>query len=91
MPWQPYTGGRPGALQRDTMGKVNRAIVAALVRQRKVAGITQTDIARALGGDQPYVSKLERGERRLDVVDYLRYCRAIGADPGELLRAVRLR
>jgi transcriptional regulator with XRE-family HTH domain len=73
------------------MGKINRAIAAALVRQRKAAGITQTDIARALGADQPYVSKLERGERRLDVVDYLRYCRAIGIDPGEPLRAIKLR
>jgi hypothetical protein len=38
--------------------------------------------------DQSQISKLERSERRLDIVDYLRICRAIGLDPGKPLRSV---
>jgi transcriptional regulator with XRE-family HTH domain len=45
-------------------------------------------LARALGTDQSQISKLERSERRLDVVDYLRICRAIGLDPGKPLRSI---
>jgi len=46
-------------------------------------------MARALGTDQSQVSKLERSERRLDIVDYLRICRAIGLDPAKPSRSVR--
>ena len=52
-------------------------------------GITQVDLARAIGADQSQISKFERSERRIDIVDYVRICRAIGIDPGEVLRAVK--
>jgi transcriptional regulator with XRE-family HTH domain len=63
--------------------------MATLVKLRKQAGKTQTDIARVMRTDQSQVSKLERGERRLDVVDYLRICRAIGVEPGVPFRSVK--
>jgi transcriptional regulator with XRE-family HTH domain len=53
-----------------------------------VAGLTQVDIAKTIKTDQSRVSKLERGERRLDVVDYVRLCRAIRVDPGDLLASI---
>jgi transcriptional regulator with XRE-family HTH domain len=73
------------------MGAANRAVVADLIRRRKAAGLTQTDMARRLRTDQSQISKLERGERRFDIIDYVRYCRAIGVDPGEPLRGIRLK
>ena len=74
--------------RRDTFGSQHRTIVAKLVEHRRAAGMTQVDLAQALGTDQSQVSKIERGERRLDVIDYLRICRAIGLDPAEPLRVV---
>jgi hypothetical protein len=44
-------------------------------------------LARALRTDQSQISKLDRSERRMDVVD-LRICRAIGLDPGKRLRPI---
>ena len=73
---------------RDKFDREYRAIIAMLQSHRKAAGITQWDLARALGTDQSQISKLERSERRLDVVDYLRICRAIGLDPGKPLRSI---
>ncbi len=75
---------------RDKLDREYRAIIAMLPRQRKAAGLTQQDLARALGTDQSQISKLERSERRLDIVDYLRICRAIGLDPGKPLRSFGL-
>ena len=50
-----------------------------LVRSaRKHAGLTQEDVAQRLGKTQSFVSKCERGERRLDIVDVREFCRAIG-------------
>ena len=57
---------------RDKFDREYRAIIATLQRHRKAAGLTQWDLAHALGTDQSQISKLERSERRLDIVDYLR-------------------
>jgi transcriptional regulator with XRE-family HTH domain len=36
---------------------------------REEAGLTQTEVAKALGRQQTYVSKCELGERRVDFVE----------------------
>ncbi len=71
--------------RRDTQSDSYRRIIDGLIERREAAGLTQWDVARSMGVDQSQVSKLERRERRLDVVDYARYCRAIGLEPGTLL------
>ncbi|WP_412479662.1 helix-turn-helix domain-containing protein [Azonexus sp. IMCC34839] len=49
-----------------------------LRRNRQQTGLTQEDIASILGVTQSFVSKCERGERRLDVVEVRTWCRALG-------------
>lgn len=44
-------------------------LVLRLLREaRKKSGITQIDLADRLGQTQSFVSKVERGDRRLDIV-----------------------
>lgn len=58
----------------------------ALLRAVRVkAGLTQVQMAEALGVGQSYVSKLERGENFVDVLLYARWCQACGARPGKML------
>lgn len=52
--------------------------VALLRKAREGSGLTQRDLARLLGRPQSYVSKVETCERRLDYVELLQLCRAIG-------------
>lgn len=47
---------------------------------REDAGLTQSDLARAIGRTQVFVSHVERGVRRLDAVELLEICRAMGVD-----------
>jgi len=55
---------------------------------RQAGGITQQELARRLGKPQSFVSKAEMGERRLDVVEYLHFMRAIEGEPHALLRDI---
>ena len=42
------------------------------------AGVTQSDLAGALQEKQSFISKCERGERRLDIIELHNFCNAIG-------------
>lgn len=56
------------------------------VQVRKGSGLTQADLAERLGRPQSFVSKYERGERRLDLIEFCDVCRALRVDPVEFLR-----
>jgi ribosome-binding protein aMBF1 (putative translation factor) len=49
-----------------------------LKKARQDAGLTQTQLAREIGETQTLVSKCERGERRMDIVELQTFCRAFG-------------
>lgn len=53
---------------------------------REDRGITQTGLAEALETTQVFISKCERGERRLDVVELRQWCLALGIELGEFAR-----
>jgi transcriptional regulator with XRE-family HTH domain len=65
-----------------------KTLLRVLVDAREAAGLRQTDLAHRLGKPQSFVSKIERGERRLDLVEFLIVARAIGADEAIMIRAV---
>jgi transcriptional regulator with XRE-family HTH domain len=60
-----------------------------MVRARKAAGLTQRELADRLHKPQSFVAKYEGGERRIDVVEFLTVCQAIGADSAKLLKALK--
>ncbi|MCT4536031.1 helix-turn-helix transcriptional regulator [Halodesulfovibrio sp.] len=64
-----------------------KAVINALVAERKHAGITQSQLASKLGKPQSFVSKIESRERRLDIVGFFHSCRAMGKDGVEILRS----
>jgi len=55
------------------------------VQARRDAGLTQVALAKKLGRPQSFVSKFERGERRLDVPEFLDVARALGVDPAQIV------
>jgi len=48
---------------------------------RQAAELSQTELADRIGEDQSYVSKIERGERYVDLLFYMDWCRACGIEP----------
>ena len=56
-----------------------------LVEARRSAGLSQAELAARLRRPQSFVSKYERGERRLDVIEFLEIVEALELDAGALL------
>ncbi|MGB5593562.1 MAG: helix-turn-helix transcriptional regulator [Crocosphaera sp.] len=56
-----------------------------LINARKSANLTQADLSKRLKKPQSYVSKYERGERRLDVIEFLEVSDALHIDPTALI------
>ena len=66
-----------------------RALGEVLVRTRERAGWKQSDIAAKLGMPASYLSKIENGTRRLDVIELLQIADAMNVDAAEILRDLR--
>jgi transcriptional regulator with XRE-family HTH domain len=65
------------------------AFCELMVKARKAAGLTQRELADRLHKPQSFVAKYEGGERRIDVVEFLVICQAIGANSAKLLKALK--
>ncbi len=57
-----------------------------LKRMRKEQGFTQSQLSSALDQPQSFVHKVETGERKLDLRQFVLYVRALNADPIRTLR-----
>jgi len=57
-----------------------------LIDARREAGLTQSELARQLDRPQSYISKYERGERRVDVVEFLDIARALDINVHRFLK-----
>lgn len=52
---------------------------------RLSAGLRQLDVADDLGRPQSHVAKIESGERKIDFIEVLDFCRAVRLDPADLV------
>lgn len=55
-------------------------LLRLLRETREAAGITQTELATHLGSSQSFVTKFERGDRRIDIIQLRTICGALGTD-----------
>ena len=60
--------------------------LSLLKQARKDAGIVQQELADRLGKPQSFVAKVERGERRIDLIEFIAIATALGSDPVRLLK-----
>jgi transcriptional regulator with XRE-family HTH domain len=60
-----------------------------LIQARRARGLTQDALAEKLARVQTFVSKYERGERRLDVIEFLDVAAALEIDPFKIIRQLQ--
>ncbi|MDF0662167.1 MULTISPECIES: helix-turn-helix domain-containing protein [Rhizobium] len=63
----------------------HRALIALLIEKREASGLTQTELADKLGEYQSFVARLESGQRRVDVIEFLELARILNFDPLDAL------
>ena len=63
-----------------------QALLKSLIDSRKAKELSQADLAEILGHVQTFVSKYERGERRLDLVEFIDVAKALEIDVVKVIR-----
>lgn len=76
----------PRFMTRTLRSPQHRALVAFITAKREESGLYQTDLAKKIRRTQTYVANIERGQRRVDVVELLELAEALGFDAPALLR-----
>lgn len=63
-------------------------MLEVLVKARASTGMKQADVGKIIGRHQSYISNIERGERRLDVVEFHELVEAMGFDSVKMYRKI---
>ena len=58
-----------------------RLLIETLVDLRRGSEVSQVELSKRLGKDQPFISNIERGIRRIDLIEFYAITRALGGDP----------
>jgi transcriptional regulator with XRE-family HTH domain len=74
-------------MEKSQHSRKYRKLLAALRAARQRLGFTQAEVTAKLRTYDSFVSKMESGERRLDVVELAALCRLYELDLVELLRS----
>jgi transcriptional regulator with XRE-family HTH domain len=75
-----------GWMEKTIYTREYRVVLRLLREARQASGLTQVDLAKKLAITQSLLSKMERGDRRIDVVELRALCTAIGLDLVDFVR-----
>jgi transcriptional regulator with XRE-family HTH domain len=61
-------------------------LILWLKQNREKKGLSMRDLATQMGVPHSWIGKVEQMERRLDVMEYVSLCKALGVDPAKGIR-----
>lgn len=73
-------------MDKSIYSKEYKLFLELLKDARKHANLTQEELAQRLGESQSFISKCERGERRLDVIELRAWSHALGFTLQKLIK-----
>ncbi len=60
-----------------------------LLNRRLELGYTQRALGEKMGVIHSFIGKVETGERRLDIFEFITYCETLELDPVELIKEIQ--
>lgn len=62
-----------------------------LLQRRKDLGLSQREMGAKLGVVHSFIGKVETGDRRLDIFEFIQYCKGLELDPIEVIQEMQAR
>jgi predicted transcriptional regulator len=75
-------------VKKGIYSKENQYFTDLMVKARQDMGVTQAELAKLLEKPQSFVSKYEKGERRLDVIEFVTVCKALKVDSRKIFNRI---
>lgn len=75
-------------MSKSVSSDENKVLTTWLKEKRKEKGFTMRTFSEVIKTPHSFIGKVENQERRLDVVEFVRYCKALDVDPMEGLKLV---
>jgi transcriptional regulator with XRE-family HTH domain len=72
-------------LAKTLRSKRYKALIGLLVVRRLAAGMTQSDLAARLGKSNSFVARLESGQQRITVVEFMTLAKVLRFDPYKVI------
>ncbi len=72
-------------VEKSIYSKDYRIAIAWLRDRRKESGLTMRELGARLSVHHSWVARIEQGDRRLDLAEFVWLCKAIGCNPFECL------
>lgn len=72
-------------MEKTIYTPASKALQAKLRSLRESAGMTQRQLADRLGRVHSFVTRMEQGQRRLDVLEFIRVCEALNSEPAQVM------
>jgi len=67
-------------MSANLYSKEHKTIVEKLKKARKEAGLDQIEVSKKLGRSQSYLSKIESGQRKIDIVQLKKFAKIYKKD-----------
>ena len=74
---------------KSTYTEAYQLLLSSIEKARKESKMTQAEVANKLGQYQSYIAKIENGERRIDLIEFLEIARLISLDPHEMIKNIQ--
>lgn len=73
-------------MPKSVFTDAHQILIEILISARRESGLRQAELAELVGKNQSYISNIERGQRRIDALEFYVIARAMGKDPVNLYK-----
>ena len=74
--------------RKSIHSKVHVSIRELLIKQRIAINLSQREVAMKLNVTHSLIGKIETGDRRLDTVEMVKYCKILEIEPGVVIELI---